>query len=134
MPDATISLARYPVTDIESVVVDGVELTPAEYMCDMEAGLLYRMLNGRRVAWNADHVTVIYDTGFCTIPKAVERATIDLVSLLRSKSSRDPLVRSIDIPDVVQESYWVGGTPGDGLPSDIRIALARYRVRRLAAA
>jgi hypothetical protein len=130
-----IALGKYPVCGVDSVTVDGVLLSETDYICDQVSGLLYRVRNGRRSAWQAGHVYVEYEAGFSPIPATVSRACIDLVRLLRSKSSRDPLLRSLEIPEVITESYWVGDLRGgEGLPADIRTMLERFRVRRLVAA
>ncbi len=134
---ASLILSRFPVVDVESVVEDDVTLTVEEWEADAAGGILYRLRNDRRGSWCARRVVAIYDAGFHDVPQAVQAATIDLIRIRRSKASRDPLLRSIDIPEIVSESYWTGSVPGEvgaGLPADVRAMLAPYVVRRAVAA
>jgi hypothetical protein len=134
--NAGIVLARYPVVDITTVTEDDVELVEdTDYEFDPQSGMLYRLWEDQRASWCSNKLVIEYSTGFSTIPTVLGRACMDLVKLQRSKSNRDPMLKSLTIPEVVTESYWVGGVPGEknssGLPSDIAMMIERYVVKSI---
>lgn len=129
-----IILGRYPVVSITSVTEDGTVLVNlTDYEVDKDTGLLYRVSDDLLVFWCAYKVTVVYVTGFATIPDDVKRACMETVRYFRSQSSRDPTLRSLEIPDVSTETYWVGTMPSSamGLPPDVISSIESYVVRRV---
>lgn len=129
-----IVLSRSPVASIASVVLDNTEtlVSGTDYESDLAEGKLYRLDgNGYAVRWYFGRLEVNYDAGydFAKLPAPLVRACVSLVKILRSGSTRDPLVKSENVPGVGQTDYWVGGIPGTvgNLPPDIQAMLDPYR-------
>jgi hypothetical protein len=125
-----IVLARSPVSAISSVVMDSNTLDTTDYEYDDE-GILYRVDSGHNVRWFFERLEVTFDAGydFAKLPAPLGRACISLVTMLRSNSARDPLVKQESVPGVGEVQYWVGGIPGTvgNLPPDIQAMLDPYR-------
>lgn len=125
-------LSRTPVDTITSVTVDGSALEAAEYEVDAESGILYRLESDDRYVWSGDKITVAYSAGYTLLtdlPYTVERACLDLVKRRYYAKTRDPSLRSLDIPDVGREDYWGGASLEiiGGLPADIARSLDAFR-------
>jgi hypothetical protein len=134
----SISLTRYPVASITSVVEglsgDPTTLAADEYEVDGPSGLFYK-LDGddSRIDWSATKYTVTYVGGYellAGLPREIERACILLVKMMHFSAARDPLVRSTSIPDVMDVGYALPGVFGGlegGLPGDVAALLDPYR-------
>ena len=127
---AKVILSRGPVTVIASVVEDGIELTEDEdFECDYASGILTRLCNDYERRWCFRSLVVTYTAGYTlltTLPDDNERAAQLLVKGYRSAASRDPLLKSEEIPGVLSQSWWVDST-NKGLPSDVESLIAPYR-------
>lgn len=127
-----LMLARVPVDTITSVTVDGTALESDGYEIDKTTGFLYRLSGDCRTCWTGSKIVVVYSAGFTLLtelPYDIERAAIDLVKRRYFARSRDASLRSVDVPDVIEEQYWGGQnapTVG-GLPEDIARSLDPYR-------
>ena len=130
MPDC-VRLARRPVTAIASISVDGVTLSADQYEVDSGAGLLYRLHCDRRARWCGWTLVVDYTAGYASIgamPRPVEAACLGLIRHRWSARGRDPMLRSLAIPGVATEQYWVGATGEDGdMPPEIAAMLDPFR-------
>jgi hypothetical protein len=126
-----LGLARRPVTAITSIDADGVTLASDQYEIDAAAGLLYPISGDRRVRWSASTVIVTYTAGYMSVealPRPIETACIDLLRHRWAARDRDPMLRSLAIPGVVTEQYWVGATGDDGaMPPEIAALLDPFR-------
>jgi hypothetical protein len=127
----SLGLARRPVTAIASIEVDGVTLASDQYEIDATAGLLHTISGDRRVWWFGRSVTVIYTAGYASIsalPRPIEAACLGLLRHRWAARDRDPMLRSLAIPGVATEQYWVGATGDDGdLPPEIAALLDPFR-------
>ncbi|MFA7279811.1 MAG: phage head-tail connector protein [Sterolibacterium sp.] len=123
-----LMLARYPVTAITSVTIDGVTQTSGTYQVDANSGFLSRKDDdGYLISWEPGIVVVSYVGGYSTIPSDLEQACVSLVKSRRFARERDPVLRSEKIPEVGDFAYWVSG-PGDGsLPPGVSGVLDNYR-------
>lgn len=122
-------LGRAPVTAITSVTEDGEAVVAADYELDAGPGFLMRLDEDKSTVWPAGKITVVYSAGFATIPADLAGACIELVSLMQSSSSRDPMMKREEIPDVRTVDYWVGQVGDSGaLPSKISEVLDFYRI------
>lgn len=130
-----IVLARYPVASIASVTEDSTLLESTSYEVDSETGILYRLSTDCRVCWNARKIVVVYDAGYILLdelPHRLERACVSLVKNYRAQTTRDPMAKRIEIPDVMTTDYWVGSTGENGaLPPDVADLIAPYKNWRL---
>ncbi len=126
-----LRLARRPVTAITSIAVDGVMLASDQYEIDATAGLFYPISGEQRVRWFACTVIVTYTAGYTSIgalPRPIETACIGLLRHRWAARDRDPMLRSLAIPGVVTEQYWVGATGDDGaMPPEIAALLDPFR-------
>lgn len=91
---ALLSLKLFPVSEIASVTVDGVELDESEYAVDAEKGHIWRP-----DGWWSGTVVVTYEGGYdlpSEAPSALTMAVIEAVRERRAAVSRgggDPAVR-----------------------------------------
>lgn len=126
-------LDRFPVSSIDTVTVDDVEIDSAEYRLVANSGLLYALdSSGYPTHWFFCKSAIVNYTGgyalLGALPWAIERATILLVKGMYSSVARDPRAKSEEIPGVMSVSYWVGsvGDPNQ-LPPDVTSLLAPHR-------
>ncbi len=131
----SLSLARFPVTNIASVVEDGTTLASSDYEVDPDSGLLYRLISDERTAWRARKITVQYTGGYIlpeqanrTLPHDVQRACILMVSAAYLAKGRDPMLRSESAQDVGQVSYLDPRTGMEAMPPQAAALLQPYRV------
>lgn len=128
---APLVLDRYPVTAITSVVVDGTTLAADEYEVDGSSGILWRLSSDTRISWAGYKIAVTYTGGFellATLPRDVERACIEQIKALFYGGPRDPNLKSVDVPGVMSETYWVGGVgEDDAVCPQAADRLAAYR-------
>lgn len=132
---ASLSLARFPVTNIASVVEDGTTLASADYELDAESGLLWRLSSDERSAWRARKITVQYTGGYLlpdqqnrTLPHDVQRACILMVTAGYLARGRDPMLRSESAQDVGQVSYLDPRAGMEAMPPQAAALLQPYRV------
>jgi hypothetical protein len=137
-----LKLGQYPVSNIASVTV-GQCLTPLDpslYVLTPQDGLLRRLCNdgsGAPVVWEPQNIAVVYTAGYAEadLPADIEQAAITLVKHRWYARFRDPYLRSINVPGVQEESYWVGQIGENGaLPPEVVDVLDLYRETRVDAA
>jgi hypothetical protein len=129
----TLTLARWPVTTISSIVADDVTLTEDDWEMDAAAGQVYRLgSSGDRRRWCARKITVLYTAGYALLaelPSKIEKAVIMMVASAFVERGRDGSVKSETVDGVGATEYWVGDIPGEmvrGLPAPIAALLAGY--------
>jgi hypothetical protein len=116
-------LARYPVSVMSLVTEGDTDLTDADWLLEDGSGVLYRQSDNGMVSsvgWCGDTISVTYTAGYTLdkVPDDVQRATLTMCRTL--SSMRDPALRSIDIPGVQAETYWVGQVGENGaLPPEV---------------
>lgn len=128
-----IVLRRTPVTSITSVVENGTTLVEdTDYEIDYDSGIMTRLSGDYETRWSFRTLVVTYAGGYDllgTLPIAIEKATIVLVKQFRSAANRDPLLKSEEIPGVLTQTFWVGGTgdKSNGIPHEVETLIAPYR-------
>lgn len=130
----TLILARFPVASITLVTECGTDLDATDYEVDPDTGLLSRLCGDCLSFWCASKVVAKYVCGYSVIPSDIKRACMDLVRYNRIKASRDPMLKSLELPGVSVESYWIGAAPGqsyNGIPPDTAALLDGYTARRV---
>lgn len=130
-------LARQPIIDIETVIVDGQTLDPTEYDFDVEKSILYFVTAGVPRAWRCFRTAdVTYNGGYelmDLLPEAIERACLNIVQGGYFAQGRDLNMRSETVPDVYSYTFGggVSGAAGSGtaglISPDIAALLAPYR-------
>jgi hypothetical protein len=130
-----LSLARFPVTTLTSVVEDGTTLTAADYELDAESGLLWRLSSDARVAWRARKITLTYTAGYLlpddggrTLPHDVQRACVLMVAAQYNARGRDPMLRSEGAQGVGQTSYLDPRAGMEAMPPQAAALLQPYRI------
>ncbi len=123
-------LDRYPSVAIDSVTVDGSVLDASGYEVDDRTGGLYRLSGRTRVCWSGSEIVVAYTGGYADpteVPAPLAEACLLLIRHTRSQRSRDPMLKSLEIPGVSTETFWVGQVSDDGLPPEASSLLGSYR-------
>jgi hypothetical protein len=129
-------LSRGRVTNIVSVVIDGMTLDPSTYRVGSD-GFLYRIDTIGSCYWTWMQTAVItYTAGYVLLddlPYGIERAALLLIKNFHFTTAQDPAttIRSEDIPGVRSVSYGVVGgsssSSSGSLPSDVVALLAPYK-------
>jgi hypothetical protein len=134
---AALYLSRRHVSEIASIVENGIELTPADWLLVAETGKLVRLVNNASGCWSTT-VEVSYTAGFDVVPGELKAEAKSRIKFKASEGSRDPLARSIrtDIPDVEsrQVDYQVGGLSrlmGEGLAPESERRLRRFMTQSM---
>lgn len=129
-----ITLRRRPVTVFTSIIENSTTtlVEDTDYECDKESGIITRLCNDYERRWCFRKLAVTYTAGWVlgtTLPNALERAAISLVKQYRYAATRDPMLKSEDIPGVLNQTFWVGSTgeKSQGLPPDVEMLIAPYR-------
>ncbi|KUL94320.1 hypothetical protein DK26_15005 [Bosea sp. WAO] len=133
--DKLILARRHEIT-LAGLTISGSVINLAGCIVEGDPGLVSRTAGARLQAWPAGLVVVEYEAGFDEVPPDLAGVAADMIRLLHSAETRDPLVKSVrvDIPGVeeVETQYWVNSgatTPSSssGLPADLMARLAPYR-------
>jgi hypothetical protein len=109
-------------------------LASSDYEFDVAAGLVWRLLSDRRAEWPYGKVTVGYTAGYvlpASVPSSLEKGCLILVRTYYHDSKRDPAVRQVNIPGVMERSYWVGSPTDPALPKDVTDLLDPFCERLL---
>lgn len=128
-----LTLSRFPVRSVALVSVDGVALESDDYEIDKINGILSRLDSDGddTICWPYGKLLVSYSAGYellQELPQDIERACLELVKLMSSSSSRDPLAKRIEIPGIRTVDYWVGSLGSNGaMPPQVVAALDPYR-------
>lgn len=130
---APLSLSRWPVVSITSVVEDTTTLTAADYELDASAGMLWRLDGSdRRSSWSSAKIVVTFVAGYALpigLPRDIERAVTLMVKQAWFSARRDPLVKQENVPGVYEATYWIGAVGDDaGLPPEAAALLDQYRM------
>lgn len=129
-PREELVLSRYPVAVLTSVVENDVTLDAADAEVNPDTGVLVRLYSDAPRWWPCGKVVVTYQAGFAAddMPEGLKQAVVELVQLWKSSADHDPLVRSTNIPGVMDREFQVTGR---GLPPDILALVAPYRDARV---
>jgi uncharacterized phiE125 gp8 family phage protein len=129
----SLTLARWPVTTISSIVADDVTLTADDWEMDAASGQVFRLSsNGDRRRWWARKITVLYTAGYALLeelPDDIEEAVILMIAGAYAERGKDPAVKSETVDGIGKTDFWVGDVPGEfvrGLPLAIASMLEPY--------
>jgi hypothetical protein len=125
-----LQLDRFPVASIASVTEGDQVLSASDYLLDAPNGRLRRLSSDVQTCWSSQKIVVEYVGGYALLgelPNAIETACIKRVSMLLHEAGRDPSVRQISIPGVIERSYWVGAEASDPVIKDIERMLNPFR-------
>jgi hypothetical protein len=126
-----LELSRTPVASIVSVVEDSdPAIDSSLYEFDPPTGFLYRLNGGARTKWTANRTLVTYTGGYVLLnglPRSIEEAAILMVKSKWFARSRDPLLKSEDVPGVLKQEFWVGSPSAGDMSDDVTAILSPYR-------
>lgn len=118
-----LPLSRRPVS-ITSVTNDGEAVDAADY--EAVGRNLYALLDDELYEWTAGKITVVYETGFVTAPDDLKLAASKSVTATSAETARDPNLKRVDIPGVIEKEYWVGPSNDPFLSQEIADLIAPY--------
>lgn len=127
---------RYPIQVVTEIIEDTIVLVAGtDYEVDAGAGIIYRLSDTSRIPWTGQLVVVDYTGGYLTaddVPGDIQTACLTLLKHRRASQTRDPTLKALSIPGVIDRQYWVGGS-GDyaGLPPEVLGLIERYRDKHL---
>lgn len=118
-----LSLARRP-TSVTSVTIDGDAVDAADY--ELNGRDLYALSDDEISEWDSGKITVVYVAGFATAPDDIKLAAAKLVTATSAESTRDPSLKRVDIPGVIEEEYWVAPSGDPLLSREVSDLLSPY--------
>lgn len=110
-------LARRPIVEVTAVTEAGSELAADDW--DVDGQGLYRMAGSERTTWSIGETSVSYSAGFSTVPDDLKYAAIKFMQAELYTSGRDPLLKSISIPDVISKEFWVDPSKTEVVPAEV---------------
>jgi len=116
-------LARQPVTEVTAVTEAGSELSSGDW--ELEGRGLYRSTGSERMTWSVGQVSVSYSAGYSTVPYDLKYAAIKFMQAELNTAGRDPLLRRVSIPDVIDKEFWVDPTKSEIVPAEVLSILER---------
>jgi hypothetical protein len=125
-----LQLARYPLISVASVTEDSALLVQdTDFVIDVPNAQLTRLdQSGIDVFWHPLPLTVVYTAGFETIPPDVEDAVIRMVTRRFAAKGRDPNLKQLSVPGVIEQQWWIAtGTETGNMSPDITDVLDNYR-------
>lgn len=123
--DTEILLSRRFVT-VTSIVQDGVTLDAADYVVNRSSGGIMRLVGDAPSLWSSNKIVVTYKAGFVTAPPALKGAADQLFRVSLSSDDRDPLLKSVEIPDVGRREFWVSGAESHDIPRNVQDMLGPF--------
>lgn len=121
-----LRLLRRPVTSITSVTSDGTAVDAANYELNVRHGSLAYLLSGDVSGWPVEVTTVVYVAGYATAPDDLKEAAMRMITAFSSDLGRDPDLKRVSIPGVMEKEYWVAPSDDPLLSAEIRDLLAPY--------
>lgn len=126
-PNERLILSRRPIVAINSVVEAGVTLTQGvDFEVRAAEGFLDRLFMDEPSHWARDKIVVNYDAGWAIVPDDLKRAAEDLMMIYWSEGSKDPLLRSVNVPGVLERQYWIGARTDPAIPQSVIDKLGPY--------
>lgn len=131
-----LNLRRRPVSAVNSIAEDGLTLDATDYELDAEAGQIFRLVSDQPGTWRGLKITVSYTAGYivsgsgANLPADIVLAARRLAATLYQNREREPGLRSLIVPGVIERQYWDqtrSGQADDQLPADIRALLDGHR-------
>lgn len=128
-PRGPLQLTRWPLITVTSVTEDDTLLTvDDDYVVNAINGQLTRMSGDVVSCWSALGVTVVYSSGYATVPADLEDAVVRMVTRRYRAKGRDATLRSEEIPGVISQQFWIAtGDEAGNLTPDVLELLNAYR-------
>lgn len=136
-----LTLRMWPVVSVTSVVEDDaveddgttpLAVDPGDYELDPSAGQLWRLLDDHPSYWYAGKTVVTYVGGYAlpgAAPLRLQQACLLLLKHRWAARGRDPMLRQVSIPGIIERQYWVGPTSGSDMPPEVEALIESFRAR-----
>lgn len=127
--DDRLVLARRPIVLVPSVEENGVILdNDDDYAIEAGAGILLRLNGDSPGRWlRGSKIVVTYSAGWGTVPQDLKLAAEQLARGYWFEGTRDPALRQISVPGVIERQFWVGSASDPAVPQDVIDMLGPYR-------
>jgi hypothetical protein len=123
----SLPLSRFPVVAVDTVEIDGTEISAANYEADPETGLLHYICGH----WYGRRVEVTYNAGYDLpddAPAPLARACVEFVKDQRLTQGRDPSIREITDEGQTVSYFSSASVSGTGaLPQTVADLIAPFR-------
>lgn len=119
-----LPLSRRPVTSITSVTIDGDAVDAADY--EINGRNLYALSDDEIDEWTSGKITVVYVAGYATAPDDLKLAASKLVTATSAESTRDPSLKRVDLPGIIEEEFWVAPSGDPLLSREVMDLLSPY--------
>lgn len=116
-------LSRMPVVEVTAVTEATSGLDTVDW--DLDGQSLFRFNGTARTTWAIGEVEVTYSAGYEVVPYDLKYAAIKFMQAENSQGSRDPLLKRIVLPDVIEKEYWVDPTKDQIVPAEVLSILER---------
>jgi hypothetical protein len=103
-----------------------VALASTDYEFDAACGLLFRLSAGERTKWCCSKLIVNYIAGWSSVPEDMKMAASKLVNEAFTTGSRDPNLKRLFIPGVVEKDFWVSPKDDPLMSGEVCALLAPY--------
>lgn len=127
--ETSLILSRRPVTSIVSVTENDIVLDAADYEVNPSSGVLKRLCGDSEAKWPCGKITVSYVAGYATAPDDLKLAASKLATALYTETARDPNLKRVNVPGVIEREYWVSPTDDPLLSREISDLISPYRQR-----
>lgn len=122
-----LRLARRPLIDVSSVVVNGSAVASSDYEFDRPSSFLFKACGH----WRCDRVTISYRAGFAEVPEDLKLAATKLAVALYAESGRDPSLKRERVEGIGDREYWVAPSDDPFLTAEISDLIGPYCERWL---
>ncbi len=113
----SLVLSRVPIVSITSVVENDETLTASDY--EIDGLMLCRLEDDERSTWAAAKIVVVYRAGWATVPDDLRLAAMKLAASYWTEETREPGLRSEEIPGVYSASYQDKESDNPAIPFDV---------------
>lgn len=123
-------MARWPITAIASVTLDGTVLAATDYELSDGNRLLYRLSGDVRTGWTAAKLVIVYTAGWATVPDGLKAAAVRLVRdywYADGPQLHDPALKRVRVEGVDEVEYWVPPASDPLIGGEVADMLAPYR-------
>lgn len=139
--EGALALRRFPIASVTSVIEDNaveddgitpLTVDPSDYEIDPTAGLLWRLLCDHPSFWYAGKIAVTYVGGYdlpTTVDLRLQQACLLLLKHRWAARGRDPMLRQVSIPGIIERQYWVGSPGASDMPPEAASLLESFRER-----
>lgn len=127
-----LQASRWPIVSLTTVVeLDDALVADTDFRADLARGTLYRLSasDGSVVPWPPRPITLTYQAGYDPIPVDIQDAVTRMIRSRWFARGRDPMIRQVSVPGVVEKQFWVPtGADAGNMTSDVTDILDNYRV------